>query len=461
MTSGRSEEDKIINKCQMPWNLLLSGMEWQDIAVMSNQKLSEMIGLKRRDKVNDGPQQDPDDGQGQDPNDGQGNGGSNPRGPNPDHGGPGGSNPGANPNPGLDPDAGSGLDPNNGQGLDPDNGQGLDPNDLPVVQKWSDRHPRAARIKPLAFVIDKIDEFINKTPILAKLFKRNKKDKSNIKTKIVQQPVQRDTRDPLEVDMSVETDVKKIKGIVIALTNYENKLQRMIESEIKYPEIQAPLRTILDDTRKNTRLDIANLETLESTAAIFIGQGAYTTEEMMNIMKETAIREGKDPEAIEMKEPDKSYTVELREVVDKQVKYLLPRDIEAREEAWTLAGIYSDEELAKVRETAAGNQAKEDEKIEGLRVKKAQVGNKKLEAQTRLSELENGTNGAPAAPTVSSLKQQRAALVSRLQTSVNQNSNMTYRDDDEMLAAIGKVISEGLDERDKAKVGQGDDEAQL
>lgn len=443
MTNGRSEEDKIINKCQMPWNLLLSGMEWQDIAVMSNQKLSEMIGLKRRDKVNDGPQQDPDDG--------QGIGGSNPRGPNPDHGGPGGSNPG------RDPGDGSGLNPDNpnpGPDLDPD----LDPDDLPVVQKWSDRHPRAARIKPIAFVMDKIDEFINKTPILAKLFKRNKKDKSNVKTKIAQQPVQRDTRDPLEVDMSVETDVKKLEGWILRLANNERGLESKIENEIKHPEMQAPLRTILDDTRKNIRFEGVNLETLESTAAIFIGQGAYTTEEMVTIMKEAAIREGKDPEAIEMKEPDQSYTVELRKIVDEQVRYLLPRDIEERREAWTLAGIYSDEEFAKVKETAVGNQAKEDKKIEDLRMQKEQVEQKREEATARLAEVKNGISSAPAQP---SLKQQRAALMSRLQTGVNQNSNMTYRDDDEMLAAIGKVISEGLDERDKAKVGQGDDQPEL
>lgn len=156
MIHGRSEEDKIINKCQMPWNLLLSGMEWQDIAAMSNHKLSEMIGLKKQEKVNDTPQQDPNDNQR------QGSGGPNP---NP------GLNPNPNPNPGLNPNP----NPNPGLNPEPELDLDLNPDDLPLTQKWSDKYPRLAKIKPLAYIIDKIDQWIDKSPTLSKIFRRNEK----------------------------------------------------------------------------------------------------------------------------------------------------------------------------------------------------------------------------------------------------------------------------------------------
>lgn len=244
--------------------------------------------------------------------------------------------------------------------------------------------------------------------------------------------------------------------MLLSLTSTEIGLQSKIESMIKYPEIQATLRPILEEGRKSIRFESANLELLQTTAAIFVGQGLYTTSEMTDIMQEAAIREGVAPETVEFKKPDKSYTDELRKLVDNQVRYLLPRDIEAREEAWNIAGIYSSEELEKIKETAAKNQEKEDKRIEDLRTKKEKVGQKREEAQTRLDELENGTGSSSSTP---SLKDDRKALVSRLREGVNPDSIRPYSDE-EVSADIGRTVSEALDEKDKAKASH-DDEEQL
>lgn len=47
---GTSPEDKIINKCKLPWKNLLNGMKWQEIARMSNEKLGELAGIPKKDK---------------------------------------------------------------------------------------------------------------------------------------------------------------------------------------------------------------------------------------------------------------------------------------------------------------------------------------------------------------------------------------------------------------------------
>lgn len=432
MIHGKSEEDKIINKCQMPWNLLLSGMEWQDIAVMSNQKLSEMIGMKKQEKINNieggqgGPKPAPDPDHNPNPK-------PNPK-PNP--------NPNPNPNPGLNPNAGAGLGPD----LDPDS----NPDNLPVVLKWSDKHPKAARIKPLAFVMDMIDEFINKTPILAKLFKRNERPNGMLYGRIRKERSDGEARESeiFTIDISTETDLNRVKGLLLQAASSVKGIESQISKLAQFPEIQAPLREMIEEDSKGIRLEGANLNTLQSMAAVLISQGTYKKDDMTKIMEEAAIREGVDPTTVGMKEPDKGYIKGVRDTVDKQIKYLLPRDIEEREEAWRLLDLYPEEKLEEIKEIAKNNQEKEDANVQGLKDRLELAKQKKEEFQARFDELQSG--GKPSAP---SLKDKRRALADSLKVK-------PYSEYD-VAKGIGQTVKQALDEKDNGKIVQGDDEEQL
>jgi len=50
MKIGKSEEDKVINKCKMPWELLLAGKGWDEIAVMPEEEIYELARSNQKSK---------------------------------------------------------------------------------------------------------------------------------------------------------------------------------------------------------------------------------------------------------------------------------------------------------------------------------------------------------------------------------------------------------------------------
>ncbi len=435
----KSEEDQIMHKCRLPWECLLNGMDWKDISVISNQRLSEMAGMKRKEKVDleqeQGEGENPpkseqsqqegkgegqnQEGQGQQsgtvpPEQGQG---ENPPAPNPPEQGQG-ENPPKPEQPQQEEHGEEELPPESEQEhgeeqQEQEQGEGELP---PVPTKYSDNHPKLAKIKPLAFLVDIAvgawGGLKNRFPNLANMFKR--KEKTEEVEKIVRETTPRRTLDELLENIDEETDIKKLKGIEAVLLTAEKKAEVAIEKLKKTPEFQKPLRDMIGEDRGRLSLSRAPLATLQSVSALYIAQGTYTREEMAKIISESAIREGVEPSTIpEMITPDKGYIEGLKDNLNIQKSYFLPRDIEEREDAWRIAGI-PEEDIEGYKKIAQENQAEEDKKIKGYEEDRDKTRQKREQVRARIDKLEAGEEGEARVLEEVSLKDQGKAFRARI-----------------------------------------------
>ncbi len=413
----KSEEDQIMHKCRLPWENLLNGMDWKDISVISNQRLSEMAGMKRKEKVE--PEQPQQEGQGEIPPESQVSNPSEPKqGQNQEGKGQQREIPPMPPTPEQvpEPEEEGELPPESEQEQEEQEEQ-EEPDPIPPVPtKYSDNHPKLAKIKPLAFLVDIAvgawGGLKNRFPNLANMFKR--KEKTEEVEKIVRETTPRRTLDELLENIDEETDIKKLKGIEAVLLNAEKKAEVAIEKLKKTPESQKPLRDMIGEDRGRLSLSRAPLATLQSVSALYIAQGTYTREEMAKIISESAIREGVEPSTIpEMITPDKGYIEGLKENLNIQKSYFLPRDIEEREDAWRIAGI-PEEDIEGYKKIAQENQAEEDKKIKGYEEDRDKTRQKREQVRARIDKLEAGEEGEARVPEEVSLKDQGKAFRARI-----------------------------------------------
>lgn len=413
----KSEEDQIMHKCRLPWENLLNGMDWKDISVISNQRLSEMAGMKRKEKVE--PEQPQQEGQGEEElppeqeqnQEGQGQQREVP--PIPPASKPEQPQQEGHGEEELPPEQEQGEEQQEQEENQEEQQEQEEPEPLPPVPtNFWDKHPRIAKAKE--FIVDGVWGSI--TSIFQGFTNRFKRKEKVKGAKIgSRRKVVRESIEAIMDRLEEETDIRKLKGVEQQLLTTERDLELKIEKLEKKPEIQEKLRTMIKEEAERLTLEVADLKTLQSTAAIYIGQGMCTRSEMEELIFQAATREGVNPSTVtEMITPDKCYIEGLKDTLDKQKKYFLLRDIEEREDAWRIAGI-SEEEIEGFRQIAQENQVAEDKKVKEYKEDREQTSQRRKQVKARIDKLEGaGEEGEHKEPEEVSLKDQGKAFRARI-----------------------------------------------
>lgn len=437
----KSEEDQIMNKCRLPWELLSNGMDWKDISMISNQRLSEMVGMKRKEKIEPVPELTPEPEL--EPEQELEPPASGPVPPTPE------------PEQEPEPPAQGPVPPAPEPEQEPEP-PAPEPEPGPIMISFSEKHPKLAKIKPFSLAIalgkavDSISNFINKRPRLANIFKRKERAKAESGKIGARRKVVRESIEDIMAKIEEETDIRKLKGIEQMLLNAEKGAELKIEKLQKYPESQEPLREMINEDREKFSLEGASLKTLQSVSAIYIGQGTYTRKEIEELISRAATIEGVDPSTVgEMTTPDRGYVEALKSTLDKQKSYFLAKDIEEREAAWRISGI-SEEEIDKFRKIAQENQREEDKKIEGYKEDIELTKQRREKVRARIAEVEAGEDGeAPAEP---SLREKGTDFRSRLKVGEEEK-------EEAVIQEIGATVTEIQRQQEEKEAGRelGDD----
>lgn len=158
-------------------------------------------------------------------------------------------------------------------------------------------------------------------------------------------------------------------------------------NELQFEKNKA-LKELIKQCAEKVNLVGVKLEAIEQVAGVLVAEGVYTQEKMIEYMQQVARMEGADPSKVVIGKVDESYIEGIKSTVSQQKRHFFPEDIKEREEVWKAIGIYSQDEIDKMKETAELNEIERQTNIAGKKRELESAKSELVIARKKLSEAE-------------------------------------------------------------------------
>jgi len=199
--------------------------------------------------------------------------------------------------------------------------------------------------------------------------------------------INRFKRKPKEQEMESSDDDLEIQRLELRVKQVEasvNRINRQLEN-LKL-ERKPELTELIDDCREKLDLEYLGLDQASEIAAMAVALGAYTENEVLKKMQQLALKEGKGADEVIIQKTDSSFLKGIREEVDKQLPYMSKEEIEERIPTWKFIELYSQDRITEIQVSANVRAMQKEEAISKSEIELIEKQNELRELQEKLGE---------------------------------------------------------------------------